>query len=599
MKQMRKFPLLNAGKISTSPGIAAMQKQNNLKMIQQEIVRKQNQECSNIHTNKCKDKTIENLQNELDKLLTAKCDGYGPIMNKLLQRFEQKYRDESDKQMDEEERDFWIAVKIKSPQVYRMLQVQFCLNHPDTVDKQKYQKLEKFGLHESIIGNEYKTDHNYLGRIAETYGASSTHRVYGGISTDFCAFNLHSYMNGGKIKNFVRIKYGKNKGKLKSISHIVSFTFVPNDSFQYLVKNKQHLWSPDWTHLQKLSRYTFTKKPLSLSFYPNRGVINKEIIQGIIDQMDKNVFRDGQHLSLKLYKKQNITKLFEQPETIHSAIYFMLNYALSQMYVKMPAVQFQRLLVLDLFIMLKLYDKAQVVYHKVKDKKQLSTEDRNNPKMLTAFNFTWMRNYVVTIQKTLQTLHDFKTVSCYSMSSMPSEHLYSALRTHSHFQNDITMAEVVLNNQRLLELIEYQHKFNINNDGNRVGSHVTTTVTVDNVIPFEEETALWDLAQDAIDLIFYHNPKVPLTQSIGLLDKYNKLKNFWKDIEKTITNEHFDTRDDENINEGLLVRNVQQQSAQVVSRASPKKMKKLQNTYNIKNQRRNRSENIIKYSGIL
>ncbi|CAL6111100.1 Conserved_hypothetical protein [Hexamita inflata] len=284
--------------------------------------------------------------------------------------------------------------------------------------------------------------------------------------------------------------------------------------------------------------------------------------------MDKNVFRDGQQfklrddLSLKLYKKQNITKLFEQPETIHSAIYFMLNYALSQMYVKMPAVQFQRLLVLDLFIMLKLYDKAQVVYHKVKDKKQLNTEDRNDPKMLTAFNFTWMRNYVVTIQKTLQTLHDFKTVSCYSMSSMPSEHLYSALRTHSHFQNDITMAEVVLNNQRLLELIEYQHKFNINNDGNRVGSHVTTTVTVDNVIPFEEETALWELAQDAIDLIFYHNPKVPLTQSIGLLDKYNKLKQFWKDIEITITSEHFDTRDDENINEGLLVRNIQQQSAQ-------------------------------------
>ncbi|CAL6111094.1 Hypothetical_protein [Hexamita inflata] len=176
-----------------SPGIAAMQKQNNLKMIQQELVKKQTQEMSNIHANNCKDKKIENLQNELDKLLTAKLDGYGPIMNKLLQRFEQKYRDESDKQMDEEERDFWIAIKIKSPQVYRMLQVQFCLNHPDTVDKQKYDKLKEFGLHESIIGNEYKTDHNYLGRIAETYGASSTHRVYGGVSTDFCAFNLHSY----------------------------------------------------------------------------------------------------------------------------------------------------------------------------------------------------------------------------------------------------------------------------------------------------------------------------------------------------------------------------------------------------------------------
>ncbi|CAL5988114.1 Hypothetical_protein [Hexamita inflata] len=116
------------------------------------------------------------------------------------------------------------------------------------------------------------------------------------------------------------------------------------------------MWSPDWTHLQKLTRYNFTKKRLSLSFSPNKGVIDKEIIQGIIDKMDRNAFRDGQQLlniysqlrddlSLKLNCSRNISRLFEKPETIHSAIYFMLNFALSQMYVKMSAMSFQRLLI--------------------------------------------------------------------------------------------------------------------------------------------------------------------------------------------------------------------------------------------------------------
>ncbi|CAL6038450.1 Conserved_hypothetical protein [Hexamita inflata] len=620
--------------------------------LQQEQIAERNLKASDVHKQNCEQKTIQNLTKEIDEILHCDVDGYGPIMHKVLERYEQKYKHNVIKQMDEEERDFWIAVKIRCPEVYDMLRPQFCLSHKKTVDKQKYDKLKEFKINTSILGEEYKTDHSYLGRLAETYGANSDHPVYGGVSTDFCAFNLHSYMNGGKIKNFVKVKYGKYKGQLRPVSHMVSFVFTPTDRslpkatifcqkrakgngdreqlallykikqdleqhsirtrwfsldgdhffdkykskqfdwvhkqskdrtkscYEYLVPNKEHMWSPDWTHLQKLSRYNFTKKRLSLAFSPNKGVIDKEIIQEIIDEMDQNAFRDGQQfklrddLSLKLNCSRNISRLFEKPETIHSAIYFMLNFALSQMYVKMTSMSFQRLLILDLFIMIQLYDRAKIEY-RTADKKRISMTDQSRSTMLTAFNFTWMKQYIVTLQKALQTLHQYKTIGCYSMSSMPSEHLYSALRTHSHFQNDINMAEVVLNNQRLLELIEYQHKFKINNDGNRVSSHKTTSYSTNEFVELPEQTALWNLAEDTIKLIFWNKRKTTQADQDKYLEMYNKLKQFWDDIENTIETEHYDTLKDQRINEGFYVTNNQQQSSQARIRSQPVQKEKI------------------------
>ncbi|CAL5984591.1 Conserved_hypothetical protein [Hexamita inflata] len=181
-------------------------------------------------------KHIEFLENRVDQLeklqndfVNMKRDGFGPIMNKMMARFQHKIEDDTNQWMDETEIQFWLIVKIQSPMVYNLLREQFNLYHPDTIDKYKYKFSDDNHLKESIIGEHYVANENFLRRLAKTYGANSHHVVYCGLATDVAAFNPKSKIVGGEYINYIdkEVKFGIT---IKvEITHIAAYVLTPND----------------------------------------------------------------------------------------------------------------------------------------------------------------------------------------------------------------------------------------------------------------------------------------------------------------------------------------------------------------------------------
>ncbi|CAL5984859.1 Hypothetical_protein [Hexamita inflata] len=88
---------------------------------------------------------VEYLQNKLNQFeqmqnnyFSRQIQGFGPIMNLMMKRFQHKAETGNNKQMDDIEIQFWIIIKIQSPMIYNLLREQFNLYHADTIDKFKY-----------------------------------------------------------------------------------------------------------------------------------------------------------------------------------------------------------------------------------------------------------------------------------------------------------------------------------------------------------------------------------------------------------------------------------------------------------------------------
>jgi len=97
--------------------------------------------------------------------------------------------------------------------------------------------------------------------------------------------------------------------------------------------------------------------------------------------------------SLKLFQKAHINILMSKPETASAAIYWMLNFALSQIFVKMGPTEFQSLMILCMFTMQRLYDyNKNFVAHD-----GLSMRRGAGVNVLCAFSKTFMQNYILHI----------------------------------------------------------------------------------------------------------------------------------------------------------------------------------------------------------
>ncbi|CAL5977718.1 Conserved_hypothetical protein [Hexamita inflata] len=267
-------------------------------------------------------------------------------------------------------------------------------------------------------------------------------------------------------------------------------------------------------------------------------------------------------LGLKLNCANNVDALFNKIEDVHIAIYWLLAYALSQMFVEMDPLQFQRLIMLDMYIMLNLYQKYRSIHKKFKANNQLNVRNYKKTKVLCAFDPMFMMSYIISLQKTLELCKKHNSFNLYGIQSTPTENEFSGLRTSSYFQNNFNMAQVVVKNQRTLEMIEYENKFELHSEGNRVGRHKTTTHDTTKIIELEEENQLKELAQVAIDLIFDDVESMTEEQSFRLIEKFNQLKNFWKQVYKTIKHEHFYSAMDAKILPGLYIHNGTQQAQQ-------------------------------------
>ena len=64
-------------------------------------------------------------------------------------------------------------------------------------------------------------------------------------------------------------------------------------------------------------------------------------------------------LACKLFSKENINKLFSQPDTAEEAVYWLLHYPLTLMLVDIEPYAFQRLVVLCLYTMIRVYDEVK------------------------------------------------------------------------------------------------------------------------------------------------------------------------------------------------------------------------------------------------
>ncbi|CAL5984593.1 Conserved_hypothetical protein [Hexamita inflata] len=293
--------------------------------------------------------------------------------------------------------------------------------------------------------------------------------------------------------------------------------------------------------MQKLTRYKLTTKPLSLTFQLGKAMINKEEIQRIVPYTINDVWRDGKQykmkdeLSNKMYNCNNVDSLFENTDTIAPAIYWILNYALSQLVVKMDPDKFQNLIIFDLFVMLKLYEKVTKKITKYTQNSQINMRNYSAAKVLTAFDFTFMRNYVVTLAKIMNLLGTHKTLWLYCINSLSCENTFSGARTNSHYQHDINMARVVFENQRVQDQIEYETGFNANSQGNRIGHHQTTTVEITKKFETKQQERIWELAGYAINLIFYDKSQQSLRDSQVLQNQFKQIKQFWKNIYNSIS----------------------------------------------------------------
>jgi len=120
--------------------------------------------------------------------------------------------------------------------------------------------------------------------------------------------------------------------------------------------------------------------------------------------------------------------------------------------------------------------------------------------VLTAFNKTWMQNYIIHIAQVLKVLDEFGEVNLYSLSSFPCEHIFAYLRTHCHFHNDIDAARVALKGQIISQFIDWT--IGTRHEGNRVPEHQTTTVKSQGRLAPAEIKWIWELSGHALDLIY-------------------------------------------------------------------------------------------------
>ncbi|CAL5977716.1 Hypothetical_protein [Hexamita inflata] len=282
-----------------------------------------------------KDDRIQELEEQLQTVYIEPNEHFGPIMNQVVERYLYFKQNEISKQMDVKEQKFWIAVKIKSPLVYAMLHNQFNLYHPNSINRLKYKYQEAKCIDDDIFSETFQAKAEYLSSYAKELKANGSNTVYVGLSSDFCYFNVQSYENedgqllpiraacafticpynrdlpktliyfkpavdGSADDTIYQAMWDIKKALEKYHVHVSSFSvdgetyynkykreqfkqvytqFQLNTAscYDYLSDQKQHMFQPDWLHEQKLMRYKFSSKPLSIAFDLKKGNYKQRI----------------------------------------------------------------------------------------------------------------------------------------------------------------------------------------------------------------------------------------------------------------------------------------------------------------------------------
>ncbi|CAL6003103.1 Conserved_hypothetical protein [Hexamita inflata] len=173
---------------------------------------------------------IQNLELIINQFTTQPEKRFGPIMKYAVDRYLYFKENKKSQWHIQQEKEFWIAVKIQSPQTYVMLRTQFNLYHPVCMNclKRIYQKAH--GITDSIFSSTFQAEPQFLSQYAKKLKASGAHTVYVGLSSDFCYFNVQSYEdeNGSKV-NYSEATHGKHKGQLLPTRAACAFTVCPYD----------------------------------------------------------------------------------------------------------------------------------------------------------------------------------------------------------------------------------------------------------------------------------------------------------------------------------------------------------------------------------
>ncbi|CAL6107059.1 Conserved_hypothetical protein [Hexamita inflata] len=306
------------------------------------------------------------------------------------------------------------------------------------------------------------------------------------------------------------------------------------------------LFCPDFFHLLKNLRYRVVDGFwLSLALKPVGKFIEPSNLRHVLNLGTAEVWSPAKHfqqydqLALELFQAEHINILSKNDTNPSAFIMWLIAYPLCAAQVDIDVINLQQLIVFDLYLMIKIYNRLRSFKTHSVNGQKISENRIGDTDYITAFDKVWCQHYIVSMSKLLNLMKQYSDISIFAVSSQSCEHCFGLYRCSCHDNNSIAGITQVIQDQALTNYIA--GTTDMITENKKYKNQHTFNVETFSTLNVSECAELYELA-DMVELLIFgpSNPKTKLDPEVSR-DMAIQLQKFWDKIFLGIQKETFIT----------------------------------------------------------